>query len=80
MAKLLDYLPDAPATKAKPGKILIHNVVPDHEQQQVGTRGLRVWQDDRAAASEYVRCYCGWRPDLGPHFTTRVAPGKVRKS
>jgi hypothetical protein len=55
----------------KPPRILVHNFpAPENAQRIHGEGGFRVWTQLRDEAK--TRCSCGWRPDLGPHFTSHT--------
>jgi hypothetical protein len=52
------------------GMIAVHNRVDHHGGQKSGEGGFRVWFDE--PHDNYVKCACGWRPDLGIHFQVRT--------
>ncbi len=52
------------------GMIAVHNRVDHHAGQKSGESGFRVWFDE--PHDNYVKCACGWRPDLGIHFQVRT--------
>jgi hypothetical protein len=52
--------------------LLAHNSVqPVHERQQHGVSGFRVmWiPPELTNENQFVVCDCGWRPDLGVHYS-----------
>ncbi len=53
------------------GRVLVQNqVIPT---RRLGSRGFRTWLDDPDPARLQL-CGCGWAPELGSHFTTRMDP------
>jgi hypothetical protein len=54
------------------GTVLVHNhVVPPAKRS--GTRGFRFWLQPPDAG--VVVCDCGWRPELGRHFSILLRRG-----
>jgi hypothetical protein len=51
------------------GALIIHNRSGRHRDEMSGQNGFRVWFDD--PHENYIRCLCGWRPDLGIHYRVR---------
>jgi hypothetical protein len=57
--------------------LLAHNPVqPVHERQDHGVNGFRVmWIPPAWSNEKFKVCNCGWRPDLGVHYSA----GRHRK-
>jgi hypothetical protein len=53
------------------GRILVHNFgAPENLQRTHGDGGFRVWT--QLPDKKLSPCSCGWRPDLGAHFTSHT--------
>jgi hypothetical protein len=62
-------------TPPKPPRILVHNFpAPENAKRAHGDGGFRVWT--QLPDKDMTLCSCGWRPDLGPHYTSHVESEK----
>ena len=60
------------ASKRKEGWLLAHNVVrPEAADTPHGWQGFRrFWvSPEKMKELDWPLCKCGWRPDLGPHYS-----------
>jgi hypothetical protein len=56
-------------TPPKPPRILVHNFpAPEDAKRGQGDGGFRCWT--QLPDEAMTPCACGWRPDLGPHYTS----------
>ena len=59
----------------EPPRILVHNfAAPENAKRVHGEGGFRVWT--QLPDEKMTPCSCGWRPDLGQHYTSRVTSKK----
>jgi hypothetical protein len=62
-------------TPPKPPRILVHNFpAPETANRLHGEGGFRIWT--QLPDEEMTPCSCGWRPDLGLHYTSHVMSKK----
>jgi hypothetical protein len=67
--------PSARRYPPKPPRILVHNfAAPENAERIHGDGGFRVWT--QLPDKEMTPCSCGWRPDLGLHYTSHVMSKK----
>ena len=57
-------------SKRLPGWVLCHNHVTHTPAFKYGENGFRVFYmpSIKTVAEGWLRCPCGWRPDLGVHY------------
>ena len=53
----------------KEGWLLAHNIVAHDVDQRHGQNGFRRFWVPPEKKDGWRLCDCGWRPDLGPHYS-----------
>jgi hypothetical protein len=58
---------------------LAHNHILHTANMQHGTNGFRrFWIPPEWIGWHWVKCKCGWRPDMGTHYRVRGSKGNER--